>query len=85
MTAEDAVEMMLAGATAISIGTANFRNPAVTAEIYPLGHPIMAIRPHHKVYPLGHPIMAIRPHHKVYVLAVFMSHFSVTSQLQLIH
>lgn len=33
MTAEDAVEMMLAGATAISIGTANFRNPAVTAEI----------------------------------------------------
>ncbi len=33
MTAEDAVEMMLAGATAVSIGTANFRNPAVTAEI----------------------------------------------------
>ncbi len=33
MTAEDAVEMMLAGATAISIGTANFRNLAVTAEI----------------------------------------------------
>ena len=32
-TAEDAVEMILAGATAISVGTANFRNPAVTMEI----------------------------------------------------
>lgn len=33
MTAEDAVEMMLAGASAVSVGTANFRNPAVTMEI----------------------------------------------------
>ncbi len=33
MTAEDAVEMILAGATAVAVGTANFRNPAVTMEI----------------------------------------------------
>lgn len=33
MTAEDAIEFMLAGATAVSVGTANFHNPAVTAEI----------------------------------------------------
>lgn len=33
MTAEDAIEMMLAGASAVSVGTANFRNPAVTMEI----------------------------------------------------
>ena len=33
LTAEDAIEMILAGATAISVGTANFRNPAVTMEI----------------------------------------------------
>lgn len=33
MTAEDAIEMILAGATAISIGTANFTNPHVTEEI----------------------------------------------------
>lgn len=33
MTAEDAIEMLLAGATAISVGTANFRNPSVTMEI----------------------------------------------------
>ena len=32
-TAEDAIEMILAGATAVSVGTANFRNPAVTMEI----------------------------------------------------
>lgn len=32
-TAEDAIEMILAGATAISVGTANFHNPAVTMEI----------------------------------------------------
>lgn len=32
-TAEDAIEMMLAGATAVSVGTANFHNPAVTEEI----------------------------------------------------
>ena len=31
--AEDAVEMMLAGASAVSVGTANFHNPAVTMEI----------------------------------------------------
>lgn len=32
-TAEDAIEMLLAGATAISVGTANFTNPHVTMEI----------------------------------------------------
>ncbi|MDD3137977.1 MAG: dihydroorotate dehydrogenase [Lachnospiraceae bacterium] len=32
-SAEDAIEFMLAGATAISIGTANFYNPTVTAEV----------------------------------------------------
>ncbi|MCD8046673.1 MAG: dihydroorotate dehydrogenase [Clostridiales bacterium] len=30
---EDALEMILAGATAVSVGTANFTNPAVTTEI----------------------------------------------------
>lgn len=33
MTAEDAIEMILAGATAISVGTANFVKPGVTMEI----------------------------------------------------
>lgn len=33
VTAEDAIEMLLAGASAISVGTANFHNPAVTVEI----------------------------------------------------
>lgn len=33
MTAEDATEMILAGATAVSVGTANFTNPRVTEEI----------------------------------------------------
>ena len=33
MTAEDAIEMILAGATAISVGTANFVNPRATMEI----------------------------------------------------
>lgn len=32
-SAEDAIEMILAGATAISVGTANFRNPMITMEI----------------------------------------------------
>ncbi|MCI8681749.1 MAG: dihydroorotate dehydrogenase [Lachnospiraceae bacterium] len=32
-TAEDALEMILAGATAVSVGTANFHNPLVTMEI----------------------------------------------------
>ena len=31
--AEDAIEFMMAGARAVSVGTANFRNPTVTAEI----------------------------------------------------
>jgi dihydroorotate dehydrogenase (NAD+) catalytic subunit len=30
---DDAIEFLMAGATAISVGTANFRNPGVTAEI----------------------------------------------------
>ncbi len=33
MTAEDAIEFILAGASAISVGTANFHNPYATAEI----------------------------------------------------
>ncbi len=33
MNAEDAIEMILAGATAVSVGTANFVNPKVTEEI----------------------------------------------------
>ena len=32
-TPEDAIEMILAGATAVSVGTANFTNPQVTMEI----------------------------------------------------
>ena len=32
-TAEDAVEFLLAGASAVSVGTANFVNPHVTAEV----------------------------------------------------
>ena len=32
-SAEDAIEMILAGASAVSVGTANFNNPAVTMEI----------------------------------------------------
>ena len=31
--AEDAIEFLLAGASAVSVGTANFHNPAVTMEI----------------------------------------------------
>ena len=30
---EDALELILAGATAVSVGTANFANPIVTMEI----------------------------------------------------
>ena len=33
MNAEDAIELMRAGATAVSVGTANFTNPRVTEEI----------------------------------------------------
>lgn len=33
MTAEDALELMLAGATAVSVGTANFTNPRATMDI----------------------------------------------------
>lgn len=33
VSAEDAIEMILAGASAVSVGTANFYNPAVTMEI----------------------------------------------------
>ena len=32
-TPEDAIEMILAGASAVSVGTANFHNPAVTMEV----------------------------------------------------
>lgn len=33
MTADDAVEFLLAGATAVAVGTANFRNPEAAVEI----------------------------------------------------
>ena len=33
MNAEDALEFIMAGATAVSIGTANFHNPNVTIEV----------------------------------------------------
>ena len=33
MTAEDALEFILAGATAVSVGTANFCNPHATIDI----------------------------------------------------
>ncbi len=33
MCAEDALELILAGATAVSVGTANFTNPRITEEI----------------------------------------------------
>lgn len=32
-TAEDAIEMILAGASAVSVGTANFHDPGVTMKI----------------------------------------------------
>ena len=32
-SAEDAIEFILAGASAVSVGTANFHNPAVTQEV----------------------------------------------------
>ena len=31
--AEDAIEFILAGATAVSVGTANFHNPCTTLEV----------------------------------------------------
>jgi len=33
MNADDAVEFMIAGATAVAVGTANFINPMATIEI----------------------------------------------------
>lgn len=33
MTAEDAIEFILAGATAVSVGTANFRNPYAASDV----------------------------------------------------
>lgn len=33
MNADDAIELMLAGATAVAVGTANFANPTITTEI----------------------------------------------------
>ena len=50
MNAEDALELMLAGATAVSVGTATFANPKVTEEIvdgireYMAAHEIEDIR-----------------------------------------
>lgn len=42
MTAEDAIELMLAGATAVSVGTANFTNPRATEDIIDGIHAYMA-------------------------------------------
>ena len=33
MTAEDALEFILAGATAVSVGTANFHDPCATVKV----------------------------------------------------
>ena len=33
MTGEDAIEMMMAGATMVSVGTANFHNPRATMDV----------------------------------------------------
>ena len=33
LTAEDALEFILAGATAVSVGTANFANPCAAKEV----------------------------------------------------
>ena len=33
LTGEDAIEMMMAGATMVSVGTANFHNPRATMEV----------------------------------------------------
>lgn len=33
MTAHDAIEFLMAGATAVEIGTANFLDPAVTVKV----------------------------------------------------
>ena len=33
MTAEDAIEFFLAGASAVAVGTANFVNPSIAQEI----------------------------------------------------
>ena len=33
MTGEDAIEFLMAGATAVSVGTANFNNPAASVEV----------------------------------------------------
>jgi dihydroorotate dehydrogenase (NAD+) catalytic subunit len=32
-SAEDAIELILAGASAVAVGTANFHNPGITMEI----------------------------------------------------
>lgn len=32
-TAEDAIEFLLAGASAVSVGTANFYNPSATVQV----------------------------------------------------
>ncbi len=33
LTGEDAIEMMMAGATMVSVGTANFHNPRATMDV----------------------------------------------------
>ena len=33
MNGEDAIEFMMAGATAVSVGTANFHNPRATMDV----------------------------------------------------
>ena len=48
MNAQDAVEMILAGADAVSVGTANFHDPAITMEI------IAGIESYMKEYGFAH-------------------------------
>jgi len=43
MNTEDALEMIMAGATAVAVGTANFHNPYATVEIIFITPPIPMI------------------------------------------
>lgn len=56
-TAEDALEFILAGASAVAVGTANFRNPQVTMEVI---DGIAAYMKEQKVGDIGELIGAVR-------------------------
>ncbi len=57
MNAEDAMEFILAGAAAVSVGTANFRNPYATQEIE---EGIKEYMKRHQVEDINHLIGAVR-------------------------